>query len=260
MCVYTLCHAHNAKWKHFTKNFKLQISLIHPTNNSQAFIATQKSIETFHRLRNEMQRDSDGKMEKWESDCKWSTDCESECNVCEIISLIEFSKAIVLVVTLLSAYAHIDAVKLFIYENIIKCVGKCWMRCECKYLGFVSLKTLRMYLWSSGSELKIGTHLSILFFSPFEHSSSGSSCRTFTIILSCVHNYLRFCGRVALLPLCQWTMGRATQHAHAYTHTHASIHRMNGIFTHMWCTRMWAKRKTTTVFYLCRFERRERRA
>ena len=177
----------------------------------------------------EMQRDSDGKMKKWERDCKWSTDCESECNVCGIISLIEFSKAIVLVVILLGARVRTHRCRktsyIWKYNKMCgKMLDAMWMQIS----GFVSLKTLRMYLWSSGSELRIGTHLSFPFFSPFERSSgSSSSCRSFTIILSCVHNYLRFCGRVALLPLCQWTMGRATQHAHAYTHKHASIHRMN---------------------------------
>lgn len=150
----------------------------------------------------------------------------SECNVCGIISLIEFSKAIVLVVTVLGALAYthtytlIDAVKLLIYENIIKCVGKCWMRCECKYLDLYHLK-LCVCIYDL-REVSSGSGLIFLFasFHQFEHSgSSSSSCRSFTIILSCVHNYLRFCGRVALLPLYQWTMGRATQHA--------SIHRMN---------------------------------
>ena len=215
--------------KTFYQKFKLQISLIQPTNNSHAYIATQTTIETFHRLqKREMQRDSDGKMKKWERDCKWSTDCESECNVCGIISLIEFSKAIVLVVILLGARVRTHRCRktsyIWKYNKMCgKMLDAMWMQIS----GFVSLKTLRMYLWSSGSELRIGTHLSFPFFPPFERNSGSSSCRSFTIILSCVHNYLRFCGRVALLPLCQWTMGRATQHAHAYTHKHASIHRMN---------------------------------
>lgn len=164
--------------KTFYQKFKLQISLIQPTNNSHAYIAAQTTIETLHRLRNESEKQresSDVRMKKWEKgDCKWSADCESECNVCGIISLIEFSKAIVLVVTLLSASASArtpNAVKLLIYENIIKCVGKCWMRCECKYLDLYHLK-LCVCIYDL-REVSSGSGL--VFLSPFFHSNAAAA-------------------------------------------------------------------------------------
>lgn len=153
--------------KTFCENSNCKISLIPPTNNSHAYNQTSFSHCTEHnrarglsvrsrsysgcrctfRMRCKTKHKKTGNKRKRNLP-NWRP--APKCNVCWIISLIEFPKAIVLVVTLcIKLHTHGGSV-------CVQNMNAMWMQIS----GFVSLKTFRMYLWSSGSEPGIGTHIS----------------------------------------------------------------------------------------------------